>query len=279
MSTSARQEEEFAAEMQWLEEEAVREAEEQRIAEEKKKEEERLAEERKKEEERIAEQEKQEEACCAQAQDAAFCRMVEESRKEKAKAAQELAERWERAASAASRRMGMMTPREPSGSKQKIYKLAAIVCDLSDEEIAEGKEKEKGITPRGVKRNRLRMIGGLPGGDSDPGSEEDDDDEEPEPSNKTPLVGKPRPALCVTANGNDAVGGVLGRREENRGKEIWRGRIWGEVGWVGMPTQSLGEIAAILVRREEREMGRENTIDEEEEEEEEKDGEGTCTSG
>ncbi|KAJ3990835.1 hypothetical protein F5050DRAFT_1716576 [Lentinula boryana] len=78
-----KREEEFAVEMQRLEEEAVREAEEQRIAEEKRKEEERLAEEHKREENRIAEQERQEEERRAQAQDATFHRMVEESRKEK----------------------------------------------------------------------------------------------------------------------------------------------------------------------------------------------------
>ncbi|KAJ3992367.1 hypothetical protein F5050DRAFT_1715342 [Lentinula boryana] len=176
-----------------LQEQAERQRAQQRIAEEKKKEEERLAKEHKREEDRIAEQERQEEERCAQAQDNTFCRMVEESRKEKAKAAQELAERRERAALAALRRMGTTTPQEPLGSKQKIYKSTAIVCDSLEEEITEGKEKQKGVTPRGVKRNRIRMvgrIGGLPGGDSDPGSEEDDnddnDDDEPEPSNKTP---------------------------------------------------------------------------------------------
>ncbi|KAJ3991321.1 hypothetical protein F5050DRAFT_1716187 [Lentinula boryana] len=171
---AARQEAEFAAEMQRLEEEAAREAEEKRKEEERLAEEKQKEEERKQEEEWIMEEEKKVEELRAQARDKAFHRMVEESRKEKAKAAQELAERWERAASAASCRMGMTTPREPLGSRPKTYKSAAIVGDSSDEDVA--LEKEKGSTPRG--------IGGPPGGDSDPGSgnnEDDKDNKEEEP--------------------------------------------------------------------------------------------------
>ncbi|KAJ3992103.1 hypothetical protein F5050DRAFT_1811836 [Lentinula boryana] len=116
-----------------------------------------------------------------------------------------------------------------------IYKSAAIVRNSSDEEIADG-EKDKGNTPQGVKRNRIRMvgrIGGLPSGDSDPGSGEDDndDDEEPGPSNKTPLVGKPRPASYVTANGNNAVGPEIMRCGEVEPSDpestLWRrGNTW-----------------------------------------------------
>ncbi|KAJ4000792.1 hypothetical protein F5050DRAFT_1803843 [Lentinula boryana] len=305
---AARQEEEFTAEMQRLEEEVVREAEEQRIAEEKKKEEERLA------EERITEQEKQEEARRAQAQDTAFHRMVEESRKEKAKAAQELAERWERAASAASRRMGTTALREPLGSKQKIYKSTAIVRDSSEEEIAEGKEKEKGVTPRGVKRNRIRMvgqIGGPPGGDSNPGSgdDEDDKDDEEEDSgtlNKAPClrcVSQGRPLDCRPQSGGRKTqacivchrqwqrcswsGNNVSRRSQTKQPRIdiaEKGEYLGDARRIaekkfggvefGEKLDGLERRLGALERREEREMGKENTVNEEEEEEEEKDGEG-----
>ncbi|KAJ3991587.1 hypothetical protein F5050DRAFT_1715970 [Lentinula boryana] len=176
--------------MQRLEEEAEREAEEKR------KEEERLAEEKRKEEERKWEEE----------------RVAEEEKKE-------LAERREHAALAALHRMGTT---EPLGSKPKIYKSTAIVRYSLEEDVApeKEKEKEKGSTPRGVKRTRRWMIGWIgdpPGGDSNPGSgdNEDDDDEEEGlgPSNKTPCVQyEPKPASSVTDNDNDAVGRATTRR-------------------------------------------------------------------
>ncbi|KAJ3995435.1 hypothetical protein F5050DRAFT_1827724 [Lentinula boryana] len=127
----------------------------------------------------------------------------------------------------------------------------------------------------------IGQIGGPPGGDSDPGSGDDEDDkddkeEEPGSSNKTPLE-KLKPASSVTNSDNDAVGpatthrsdltpngqGSTGRiAEKNSGGIEFGAKLDGlERQLRALERFASQSTMAILVRREEREMGREENVD------------------
>ncbi|KAJ3990826.1 hypothetical protein F5050DRAFT_1716583 [Lentinula boryana] len=194
------------AEMERLEEEAAREAEEKRLAEEKKQEEARIAEEQQREREKREEAER-----VNRARDKALAQYAREQQKEKDRATKELAERREHAAAAASRRMGTTTPHEPLGSTKKIYKSASLVRDDSDEEVTPV------ATPRGVKRKRMTaQIGRTPLHEDDDPNSGDDDDEPPSPprlhepcvrcttqgkaSQCLPQPGRPKAHACVVCH-------------------------------------------------------------------------------
>ncbi|KAJ3735493.1 hypothetical protein DFJ43DRAFT_1036977 [Lentinula guzmanii] len=190
----ARQEAEFAAEMERIEaeekiareaeEKAAREAEEKRKAEEQRIEEERrrkeerrvaeekrIAEERRKKQEELVEARKQEEkqrraeerlaeeAAAAEEEEreraSAFAKLVEENKKEKERAAEDL-EKRRKHTTKPHRGINVEIPVPPSGSRRKIFKSKAVISDDSDEE-GDGKSKES--APRGVKRKRtIKMI-------------------------------------------------------------------------------------------------------------------------
>ncbi|KAJ3990942.1 hypothetical protein F5050DRAFT_1813217 [Lentinula boryana] len=264
--------------MQQLEEEeAARAAEEKRLAEE------RIAK-QKKEEERIVAEERKEEERRALARDAAFHRMVEENRKEKEKA------RAER-----QLRGGLRAPLE------KIYKSMSIVPDSSEE--ANEPESTQVPTPGGVKRTRMiARIGGPPSDDSKHGSgdEEDEDDDEEEPDqvpSKTPCsrcVSQGKPRECKPhwsgnntswrsrskrmkvdhAESGECLGDTRRIAEKKFGGVEFGGKLDGLERRLGALERFASRLTmAILVRREEREMGREENINKDEEEED-KDGEG-----
>ncbi|KAJ3791764.1 hypothetical protein GGU11DRAFT_824996 [Lentinula aff. detonsa] len=176
----ARQEVEFAAEMERIEaeEKAAREAEEkqkaeeQRIEEEKRREEERkvaeqkrvaeekknqdkvwLAEAQRKEKERAAEE------AAAEAEDeeersVAFARLIEENKKEKEKAAKELEKR--RNPMSKLHHVDVEIPLTTSSPRRRIFKSKAIISEESGDEVV---EQPREMIPRGTKRKRtIKMI-------------------------------------------------------------------------------------------------------------------------
>ncbi|KAJ3978751.1 hypothetical protein F5890DRAFT_1559740 [Lentinula detonsa] len=200
----ARQEAEFAAEMERIkaEEKAAREVEEKRKAEERRREEEkRWEEERKKrlEECRIAEERRRAEEAMAEAEDervcsAAYAKLVEENRVEREKAAKELEKRQKRPV-AKAQPVTVVILLRPSGSKKKSFKSKSVISDDSDAE-----EREATPAPRGEKRKRpIKMIA-RGGHHSDP-----DDDFEPEQDGSNPpppsndlLQNRPACSQCVS---------------------------------------------------------------------------------
>ncbi|KAJ3792915.1 hypothetical protein GGU11DRAFT_812265 [Lentinula aff. detonsa] len=176
----ARQEAEFAAEMERIEaeekaaqeaeekrlaeeqrikeekrqEEEKRVAEERRIAEEQRKKQEELAEKKRNEERRIAEERRRAEEVAAQAEDAressaAYAKLMQENRVERERATKELEKRQKRIPS-----VTVVIPPRSSGSKKKLFKSKSVISDESSEE-----EKELTPAPRGEKRKRLiKMI-------------------------------------------------------------------------------------------------------------------------
>ncbi|KAJ3792021.1 hypothetical protein GGU11DRAFT_866592, partial [Lentinula aff. detonsa] len=140
----ARQEAEFAAEMERLEEEAAREEEERRLAEEQEK---RIAEEHR---EATAQEEDEQEST------AALAKLIEENKREKEKAAKYLEKRREPGRTIARKRPEVVIPPQASGSKTKTFKCKSIISDKSDvEEVDKGQAEP----PRGVKRKRtIKMI-------------------------------------------------------------------------------------------------------------------------
>ncbi|KAJ4483955.1 hypothetical protein J3R30DRAFT_3698995 [Lentinula aciculospora] len=105
-------------------------------------------------------------------------------------ALQELQEHRDRAARAASRRTSDQTSREPSGSKQKIFKSASVVRDTPEVERLVLKRKQP-----------VSVIGVAPDPDEDPtpgndeSDDEDDDDDDPPP---TPSRNRKVCLRCVT---------------------------------------------------------------------------------
>ncbi|KAJ3983784.1 hypothetical protein F5890DRAFT_1597120 [Lentinula detonsa] len=208
----ARQEAEFAAEMERLEEEAPREEEEKWIEEEKReklaeerrlaeamqleeeriaelrrfeeeivREEKRVTEEKKQEKIRIAEAQRREEERVAEAEDAqeqnnVFAKLVEENRIEKEKAAKKLAKRREPASNATRPAVSIVIPPRALGSTSKVFKSKSVISDKSDDVVMGEREVE---TPRSVKRKRpIKMIaknGNYPDPTSDRDAEEDDE--------------------------------------------------------------------------------------------------------
>ncbi|KAJ3983774.1 hypothetical protein F5890DRAFT_1597423 [Lentinula detonsa] len=184
----ARQEAEFAAEMERIEaeekaaqeaeekrraeeqrikeekcqEEEKRVAEERRIAEEQRKKQEEMAEKKRKEERRIAEERQRAEEVAAEAEDervrsAAYAKLVGENRVEREKAAKELEKRQQRNLPAKSQPVTVILPPRSSGSKSKVFKSKSIISDDSDDTgvVEEAREAE----PRGKKRKRpIKMI-------------------------------------------------------------------------------------------------------------------------
>ncbi|KAJ3978481.1 hypothetical protein F5890DRAFT_1560260 [Lentinula detonsa] len=167
----ARQEAEFAAEMERIEaeEKIAREAEEKaaREAEEKRKaEEQRIEEERRREEEkRIAEERRRKQEALVEAR-----KQEEKQRRAEERAAEDL-EKRRKHTTKLHRGIDVEVPVPPSGSRRKIFKSKAVISDDSDEE-GDGKSKES--APRGVKRKRtIKMIAkgdsnSVPEGESDP---------------------------------------------------------------------------------------------------------------
>ncbi|KAJ3978246.1 hypothetical protein F5890DRAFT_1560736 [Lentinula detonsa] len=176
----ARQEAEFAAEMERIEaeEKAAQEAEENRIAEEKRIEEEKQREEERKiaEERRIAEEkDKQDkirlaevqrretarfaEEAAAEAEEeqmraVALAKLVEENKKEKAKAAKELEKRQKTISKPT--RPNVEVPVPTTSPRRKAFKSKAIISDESDDEMI---EQPREVIPRGTKRKRMiKMI-------------------------------------------------------------------------------------------------------------------------
>ncbi|KAJ3978492.1 hypothetical protein F5890DRAFT_1597302 [Lentinula detonsa] len=149
----ARQEAEFAAEMERLEEEAARE-EEEKVAEEKRKQEEiRLAEVQRREKERL-EEEAAAEAEEEQMRAAAFAKLVEENRKEKEKAARELEKRRQAISKTIRPDIEVVVPN--TSPRCKVFKSKAIISDESDDEVV---EQPREVIPRGTKRKRtIKMI-------------------------------------------------------------------------------------------------------------------------
>ncbi|KAJ3791616.1 hypothetical protein GGU11DRAFT_751389 [Lentinula aff. detonsa] len=216
----ARQEAEFAAEMERIEaeektareaeEKAAREAEEKRRAEEQRIEEEKRREEEKKiaEERRIAEeQKKKQEAAIAEAaaeaedeqeRATAFTKLVAENKVEKEKAARELEKR--RKPTAKSSRVDVEIPVSTSSPRRRTFKSKAIISEDSSDEVV---EQPREVIPRGTKRKRtIKMI--AKGGDNDDPEGEKSDREVPPP----PDLSQPRPpcSRCV----------IIGRPSECR---------------------------------------------------------------
>ncbi|KAJ3791623.1 hypothetical protein GGU11DRAFT_828156 [Lentinula aff. detonsa] len=224
----ARQEAEFAAEMERIkaEEKAAREAEEerkaeeQRVAEEKRKaEEERITEERRMEEEkrreeerkveekrvarekqrleerRITEEKRRVEEAAAEAEDervhsAAYAKLVEENRVEREKAAKELERRQKNPVAKAQLVTVVILP-QPSGSKKKTFKSKSVISDKSGDE-----EKELPPAPQGEKRKRpIRMIS--KGGSPDDEFEPEQSGSNPPPPSNNPLQNRPACSRCV----------------------------------------------------------------------------------
>ncbi|KAJ3798875.1 hypothetical protein GGU11DRAFT_779432 [Lentinula aff. detonsa] len=185
----ARQEAEFAAEMERIEaeekaareaeEKAAREAEEQRRAEEQRIEEEKRREEEKKvaeekklpEEKRVIEEQRKQqelaerrqeelaEQAAAEAEDeheqnAAYAKLVEENKKEKERAAKELEKRQKQPAK--SHRVDVEIPVSTSSPRRRAFKFKAIISDDSGDEVV---EQPKEVVPRGTKRKRtIKMV-------------------------------------------------------------------------------------------------------------------------
>ncbi|KAJ3791621.1 hypothetical protein GGU11DRAFT_751382 [Lentinula aff. detonsa] len=221
----ARQEAEFAAEMERIEaeEKAAREAEEkrkaeeQRIEEEKRREEERkraeekkmaeeqvkkqkeLAEKKRKEDERLAEEKQRKEErvtmeATAGAEDeqertTAFAKLVAENTMEKERAARELERR--RKATAKSSRVNVEIPVSTSSPRRRTFKSKAIISEDSSDEVV---EQPREVIPRGTKRKRtIKMI--AKGGDNyDPEEEKSD-----KGISSPPDLSQPRPpcSRCV----------------------------------------------------------------------------------
>ncbi|KAJ3990996.1 hypothetical protein F5050DRAFT_1898739 [Lentinula boryana] len=190
----ARQEAEFAAEMERIEaeekaaqeaeekqraeeqrikeekrqEEEKRVAEERRIAEEQRKKQEELAEKKRKEERRIAEERRRAEEIAAQAEDA------------RERAAKELGQRQKHIPAAQKQTVTVLLPPRSSGStSKKGFKSRSVISDESDDVIMGGPEVE---TPQIVKRKRpIKMIAQndiVPDPTSDRDAEEHDNEDE-----------------------------------------------------------------------------------------------------
>ncbi|KAJ3793919.1 hypothetical protein GGU11DRAFT_847693 [Lentinula aff. detonsa] len=141
----ARQEVEFAAEMERIE--AEEKAAREEVAEKKRLEERRIAEERQRVEEAAAEAEDK------HVRSAAYAKLVEENRVEQEKAAKELEKRQKRPVAKAQPVTVVILP-QPLGSKKKIFKSKSVISDDSDIE-----EREVTPAPRGEKRKRrIKMI-------------------------------------------------------------------------------------------------------------------------
>ncbi|KAJ3978449.1 hypothetical protein F5890DRAFT_1560313 [Lentinula detonsa] len=229
----ARQEAEFAAEMDRLEEEAAREAEEKRVAEEKRQAEERrmeeerrvfeeqrkkqeaIAEKKKVEEMRLAEVKRREEARLAneaaaeaeekQVREQAYLKLVEENKKEKEKAARELAKRTKPIPAAKQRQVDVVPPPRSSGSKKTSFKSKSVISDDSDDA---GVEKEREATPRGVKRKRttkmIVMVNKTPAVDDDFDPEDGNDNEDEDPASPLdPSTTRPACSRCVLIGKSD----------------------------------------------------------------------------
>ncbi|KAJ3978725.1 hypothetical protein F5890DRAFT_1559793 [Lentinula detonsa] len=207
----ARQEAEFAAEMERIEaeEKAAREAEEkrkaeeQRIEEEKRREEERKVEEEKKVAEekkrqdrvRLAEAQRREteraaEEAAAEAEDeeeqsVAFAKLLEENKQEKERAAKDLEKRRKSNSQPLRPDVSVLVPM--ASPRRKAYKSKAIISDESDDEVV---EQPRGMTPRGTKRKRtIKMI--AKGGPT----EETIDNDAPLPPDNSQL--RPACSRCV----------------------------------------------------------------------------------
>ncbi|KAJ3979789.1 hypothetical protein F5890DRAFT_1558323 [Lentinula detonsa] len=158
----ARQEAEFAAEMERIEaeEKAAREAQEKAAQEAKKQEE--LAEKKRKEKCRIAEERRRAEEATAEAEDervrsAAYAKLVEENRVKREKAAKELEKRQQRNPPAKSQPVTVVPPPRSSGSKSKVFKSKSVISNDSDDTgvVEEAQEADS----RGKKRKRpIKMI-------------------------------------------------------------------------------------------------------------------------
>ncbi|KAJ3791791.1 hypothetical protein GGU11DRAFT_751079 [Lentinula aff. detonsa] len=202
-------EEKRLAEEQWIKEEKRQEeekrvAEERRIAEEQRKKQEELAEKKRKEERRIAEERRRAEEVAAQAEDervrsAAYAKLVEENRVEREKAAKELEKRQQRNLPTKSRPVTVILPPRSSGSKSKVFKSKSVISDDTGV-VEEAREAE----PRGKKRKRpIKMIAmgsKTPpvDDDFDPEADNDEDDgpEEP-PSPITPSQTRSACSCCT----------------------------------------------------------------------------------
>ncbi|KAJ4470420.1 hypothetical protein J3R30DRAFT_3408585 [Lentinula aciculospora] len=169
------QEKAFEEEMMRLEEEAACEAE--REAERKRLEEEQQVM-RRKEEERLIEE------SIVKAKADALQKLAEEEKErnqQRVQALQELQECRDRAAHAALRQTSDQASREPSGSKQKIYKSASMIRDTP--------EVERLVLKR---KCAVSLIGGAPDPDDDPtpgdndNDNDDDDDEDDDYDNNNP---------------------------------------------------------------------------------------------
>ncbi|KAJ3791470.1 hypothetical protein GGU11DRAFT_751738 [Lentinula aff. detonsa] len=154
-------EEQRRAEEQWIEEEKRRE-EEKKVAEEKKlAEEKRVIEEQRKQQE-LAERRRQEELAEQAAveaedkheQNAAYTKLVEENKNEKERAAKELEKR--RKQPAKPHRVDVEIPVSTSSLRRRAFKSKAIISDDSGDEVV---EQPKEVVPRGTKRKRtIKMV-------------------------------------------------------------------------------------------------------------------------
>ncbi|KAJ3791673.1 hypothetical protein GGU11DRAFT_826896 [Lentinula aff. detonsa] len=156
--TAREAEEKGKAEEQWIEEEKRREEErkveeEKRVAEEKKKQDKvRLAEAQRREKERAAEE------AAAEAEDeeersVAFAKLVEEN-KEKERAAKNLEKRRKSISQPLRPDVEVLVPM--ASPRRKAYKSKAIISDKSDDEVV---EQPREMIPRGTKRKRMiKMI-------------------------------------------------------------------------------------------------------------------------
>ncbi|KAJ3796989.1 hypothetical protein GGU11DRAFT_745650 [Lentinula aff. detonsa] len=182
-----RQEAEFAAEMEQLEEEAAREEGEKQLTKEKREEEKRIAEEKRVVEEQKKRQEEQAEAAAEvedeQERTTAFARIVEENKREKERAAKELEKRQKRPPAAKTQQVTVVIPPRSLGLKKKLFKSKSAISNDSDVE-----EREVMPAPRGEKRKRpIKMIargGNMSNADGDYDPEVEQGEDQP-PTNSS----------------------------------------------------------------------------------------------
>ncbi|KAJ3979476.1 hypothetical protein F5890DRAFT_1636742 [Lentinula detonsa] len=307
----ARQEAEFAAEMERIEveEKAAREAEEkrkaeeQRVAEEKRRaEEKRIAKEqrmeeqqRQEEEKRVAEEKKKlevEKKKLRQKRSTAYTRLVEENKKEKERAAKELERRQKSISKPPQPDVQVLVP--TTSPRRKTFKSKAIISDESDDEVV---EQPREVMPRGAKRKRtIKMI--AKGGDNlDPDVEKGDNTSlPPDPSqphsacSRCVMIGRPsdcrpqstrRPTQACELDEDDVYEGPavrVGERRRVEGTEVAEqlARIAEQnQDLVKLLRQSLvvqEQMLGIMVRAEKR--GMEAMEESEKGEDEDEDGEG-----
>ncbi|KAJ3979108.1 hypothetical protein F5890DRAFT_1559173 [Lentinula detonsa] len=151
----ARQEAEFAAEMERIEaeEKAAKEAEEKRKAREQW-----IEEEKRREEERKGEGTGSRRGCGRgrgkEERNVAFARLVEENKKEKERATQDLEKRRKSISKPLGPNVEVLVPL--ASPRRKAYKSKAIISDESDDEVV---EQPWEVIPRGTKRKRtIKMI-------------------------------------------------------------------------------------------------------------------------